>query len=352
MTPHDAWKFAEALAGSGMLPRQYQNNPASVLWALEYGRAIGLDVITTTQSVHVIQGRATASADLMASLTRRAGHRMRISGDDTRAEVTIFRADDPEFPFTAVWDIAKATRAKLTGKDTWKQFPGAMLRARAISECVRMACPEVLHGSIYTPEEIGANVDADGMPVEAEVHQLRRVQPGEADQWCTPTPAAEPTISPEQSFADAAGTTKNQAAVKEMYKQAHAAGLLAATVKVGEESQELGAYLIARGQELAQPAPQRPDPVETGPAPYSMSDAIGAAGGIDGAFTDDGPDVEVVAEGETEADKAERELRAAAQAAGLDNLDEEFERSYGLPIAQAGAQQMRQMTAILTGSAA
>ena len=47
-----------------------------------------------------------------------------------------------------------------------------------------------------------------------------------------------------------------------------------------------------------------------------------------------------------------RPAKVAATAAGLDNLDEEFEASYGLPIAQAGAQQMRQMTAILTGSAA
>jgi hypothetical protein len=59
-----------------------------------------------------------------------------------------------------------------------------------------------------------------------------------------------------------------------------------------------------------------------------------------------------VAEGETEADVAERELRAAAASVGLDNLDEEFEKSFGLPIAQALASQMRQMTAILTGSAA
>src|SRR5690606_30817609 len=101
----DAWRFAEALAGSGMLPRQYQGKPASVLWALEYGRAIGLDVITTTQSVHVIQGRATASADLMASLTRRAGHRMRITSTDERAEVVIVRADDPEFEFRVEWTM-------------------------------------------------------------------------------------------------------------------------------------------------------------------------------------------------------------------------------------------------------
>ncbi|WP_225811268.1 recombinase RecT [Streptomyces spinosus] len=321
MTPHDAWKFAEALAGSGMLPRQYQGNPASVLWALEYGRAIGLDVITTTQSVHVIQGRATASADLMASLTRRAGHRMRISGDDTRAEVTIFRADDPEFPFTAVWDIPKATRAKLTTKDTWKQFPGAMLRARAISECVRMACPEVLHGSIYTPEEIGANVDADGMPIDAEVTQLRRVPSDEPAQF-EPHPEA-------QALARRAAAAEDRFVMGALIDEAKRTVPADARIVAPdtEQADTLREYLTRRWTALPKPDEK--------------------AGG-----QDDVTDAVVVAEGETEADAAERALRAAAANAGLDNLDEEFERSYGLPIAQAGAQQLREMTALLTGSAA
>jgi hypothetical protein len=63
-------------------------------------------------------------------------------------------------------------------------------------------------------------------------------------------------------------------------------------------------------------------------------------------------DVEVVTEGETEADVAERDLRAAAAKVGLDTLDADFEQSYGLPIRDAGAQQMREMTALLTGNAA
>jgi hypothetical protein len=54
----------------------------------------------------------------------------------------------------------------------------------------------------------------------------------------------------------------------------------------------------------------------------------------------------------TDAQVAERELRAAAAAVGLDNLDEEFERSYGLPISEAAARDLRGMTAILTGHAA
>ena len=59
MTPHDAWKFAEALAGARLLPQEYQNNPGSVLWAMEYGRALGLDVVTTI-TTRVSRAIATA----------------------------------------------------------------------------------------------------------------------------------------------------------------------------------------------------------------------------------------------------------------------------------------------------
>lgn len=316
MTPHDAWKFAEALAGSGMLPRQYQGNPASVLWALEYGRAIGLDVITTTQSVHVIQGRATASADLMASLTRRAGHRMRIVSDDEHAEVTIFRADDPEFAFTTRWDTAKAQRAKLVGKDTWKQFPGAMLRARAISECVRMACPEVLHGSIYTPEEIGANVDHDGVPLDAEVQQLRSVQSGEPDPWQAPAPQQ---AAPARDFVAEARASDDPAQVRRIWTDAKTAGL---------DEERLG-HIAAVGKSLAAgPPPPKPD--------------------ADNEVTD----VEVVSEEEQAARDAEQELRAWADEQGLPDIAADFEGATGMPLSAAIAPQIHAFLTQLRGTAA
>jgi len=325
--------YAKAMAASDLLPRQYQGKPANLLWAISYGQTLGVAPLTAVQSIHVINGKPTASADLIAGLVRRAGHKLRVNGDDRRAVAQIIRADDPDFTFEVVWTIERAQAARLTGKDTWKNFPAAMLKARAITEVARAACSEILQGTIYTPEELGANVDADGIPVEAPVQQLRRVEPGQTDQWATPGPQqGEDTITPEQAHADAAGTTTDQAVVKELYRQANASGLLAATVKVGEDSQELGAYLIARGQQLAKPAPAGDQPDEDG-----VVDAVV---------------VESVTEGPSEADVAEHQLRAAAAKVGLDNLDAEFEQSYGLPIAQAGAAQLREMTALLTGNAA
>ena len=41
-----------------------------------------------------------------------------------------------------------------------------MLKSRAITQCARDACEEVLFGLHYTPEELGADVDEDGVVVD------------------------------------------------------------------------------------------------------------------------------------------------------------------------------------------
>lgn len=236
--------YAKAMAASDLLPRQYQGKPANLLWAVSYGHTLGIAPITAIQSIHVINGKPTASADLIAGLVRRAGHKLRVNGDDKRAVAQIIRADDPDFTFEVVWTIERAQAAKLTGKDTWKNFPAAMLKARAITEVARAACSEILQGTIYTPEEMGANVDADGIPIEAPVQQLRSVQAGEPDPWVT-----------RDFLAEAEQCTTADCAV-EVYRQAQQAGaddvVLTAIRQVGQQ---------LRAAEQAPPVPE-PEVVE------------------------------------------------------------------------------------------
>jgi hypothetical protein len=181
-------QYAQAMAQSSLLPRQYQKQPANLLFALEYADALGVSPIHAITSIHVIEGKPSASADLIASLVRKAGHKLRVTGDATTCTAILIRQDDPDFEFTATWTMAQATKANLTGKSVWKQYPSAMLRARAITEVCRMGAPDALYGVIYTPEELGANVDADGAPVDLGEHP-------------TPTPAPEPApeLKPKQT---------------------------------------------------------------------------------------------------------------------------------------------------------
>lgn len=254
MTAQEAWRFSEALAGATLLPGEYRGNPGSVLWALEYGRALGLDVVTTITTIHVIKGKPTQSADLMLSRAREAGHRVRIKSDRQRCVVSIVRHDDPEDENVIEWTLEDAKTAQLyPGKpdSNWAKYPRAMLRARAIAECVRAACPEVLHGAIYTAEELGARVDDAGLPVDAEVQQLRRVQPGDADPWTT---AAPQTAAQGRDYLHEAYGAADADAVRRIYRAAAQDGAVP----------EYLAQIAEVGQALAHrtPAPT-PEPADT-----------------------------------------------------------------------------------------
>lgn len=163
----DRVDWAEKIARSNLLPRQYQNNPANVLLALEYGNALGISPVVAMQQIHVIDGKPSASAQLIGGLVRQAGHKLRVTFDDRTmtATATVIRSDDPDYEFVAVWTMDRAKAANLTGKGNWKTYPAAMLKARAITEVARDACPEALFGVAYTAEEL--NGDA---PVRVEVN--------------------------------------------------------------------------------------------------------------------------------------------------------------------------------------
>lgn len=150
-------ELAKTMSHSNLLPRQYQGQPANLLWAVQYAEALGVHPMTAVTGIHVIEGKPTASAQLIGGLVRRAGHKLRVTFDKatSTAVAQIIRSDDPEFTFESIWSLERAKAAGLTGKKVWSQYPDAMLKARAITEVARDACPEALFGVIYTAEELG-----------------------------------------------------------------------------------------------------------------------------------------------------------------------------------------------------
>lgn len=152
-------ELAKTLAPSGLLPDAFKGNPANLVYAIQYADALGLAPIHAITGIAVIKGKPTASADLMAAIVRRAGHRLRIIGDDTYAEAVLIRKDDPTFEYKTRWDAAKAKTAGLTSNPTYSKYPGQMYRARAISEVVRMGASDAMYGLIYSPEDFGEVAD-------------------------------------------------------------------------------------------------------------------------------------------------------------------------------------------------
>ncbi|WP_432194748.1 recombinase RecT [Streptomyces sp. bgisy027] len=375
MTPYEAWQFCESLANTPLLPDAYRKQPASVLWAMEYGRALGLDVVTTITTIHVIKGKPCQSADLMLGRARSAGHRVRIKSERTRCEVRIMRHDDPDDETVIEWTLDDAVTAGLcTLRDgrpysrdqknqpqPWEKFPRAMLRARAIAEGVRIACPEVLHGAIYTPEELGAVVDQEGNPVVVERTDAPPMQQGVTVVQSTPN---GPPTAPQRDYlaeaaataeadqlaailtdAEAAGAPADYMACLAELRDAHAAETVGPVRELHTAAQERGAHPdhLARLATIGATKPgakqqtgggeERPTPA--GPAPHSVSDAVATESAIPAG----------VANAEQAAAEAENLLRLAASRAHLATLDADFERVYGLPIEQATAAQLDQFRA-------
>lgn len=147
--------YARAVSVASMLPENYRGKPADIMLAVGLGQSMGLSPAESLYRISVIKGKPTASAELIAANVRKAGHRLRVRGDDQSCTATIIRADDPDYEFTVVRDMAWAQRMGLAENTNYRKQPGTMLQWRAITAVARLACPEALYGVAYTADEMG-----------------------------------------------------------------------------------------------------------------------------------------------------------------------------------------------------
>lgn len=151
----DRLQHAQAVAQSSLIPDGYRNQPANVLWAMDLADSLGIPFPQVMQTMVVMRGRMTMSADIMAAVVRRAGHKLRVREQGMSVTAALIRQDDPDYEFTATWDEAKARQAGLWGqRGPWSLYPTQMLRSRAITEVCRQGASDALAGTVYTPEEL------------------------------------------------------------------------------------------------------------------------------------------------------------------------------------------------------
>lgn len=173
MTVQDEWDYSNMISQGSLLPRDYRGNPSNVMIAIGLGRSMGLSPAESLYRINVIQGKPTASAELIAAQVRKAGHKLRIQKDPNRLSVTatIVRKDDPDYPISVTRDEDWAKRMGLINKDNYKKQPETMLTWRAITAVAREACPEALYGVAYTPDEMHDMDAPKPQQVEAKVEQ-------------------------------------------------------------------------------------------------------------------------------------------------------------------------------------
>jgi hypothetical protein len=166
------WKimvnFGTSALRSGLLPVGVKTAESAAIIALK-GRELGIPFMQALSHIHIIGGKPAMSAELLQALARKNLPGLVINilqSDDKIAEIEFIRPEKGAKPFRIAFTITDAERAKLLGKDVWKQYPGAMLYSRAVSAGLRRVCPEALMGVSYTPEELGANVNQEGNVIE------------------------------------------------------------------------------------------------------------------------------------------------------------------------------------------
>lgn len=157
-TWQEARQFADLLAQSDMVPRDFKGKPANVMVAVQWGAELGLGPLQAVQNIAVINGKPSIYGDAALALVR--GHpacewvREGVEGEgDARhgfCEIKRARAPQPE---RRTFSVADAKRAGLWGKSgPWQQYPDRMLQMRARGFAIRDVFPDALRG-VITAEE-------------------------------------------------------------------------------------------------------------------------------------------------------------------------------------------------------
>lgn len=183
----DVVQLGQLMAASGFF--QDTKDAAQAVVKILAGRELGIGPVAAMTGIHIVQGRVTLSANLIAAAIKRSGkytYRVReLTAEVCRLEFLEGGESIGVTDFT--W--ADAERAQLAGKAIWKQYPRNLLFARAMSNGARFYCPDVFDGPVYTPEELGAEVrDADDGAIE--VASVPTPAPPVVEE--PPTPAAPP----------------------------------------------------------------------------------------------------------------------------------------------------------------
>ncbi len=157
--PRDPITLGNVLAQSGFFADSRQGAQAAV--KVMAGQELGFGPIASMTGIYIVKGRVTLSANLMAAaIKRHPAYTFRVK-EHTAEVCTIDFLEDGEVIGTSSFSMDDAKAAGLAGSDTYKKFPKNMLYARALSNGAKWYCPDVFGGAIYTPDELGEEVDGE-----------------------------------------------------------------------------------------------------------------------------------------------------------------------------------------------
>ncbi len=164
-------QFSELAAKSQLVPKEYRNQPADIMLAVQLGSEVGLRPMQALQNIAVINGRPCVWGDALPGLCKASPVYEDIvenweNADDPDCLTAVCTAKrHGSTPVTARFSTMDAKRAGLwTKPGPWQTYPRRMLQMRAPSFALRDAFPDVLKGLIAVEEALDNLAGADQVP--------------------------------------------------------------------------------------------------------------------------------------------------------------------------------------------
>lgn len=158
-----AWKCADFLSQSQLVPTDYQRQPQNCLIALDLSNRSGMSPLTVMQNLYVVKGKPAWAGQFAIALvngSRRFAKPLKpiFFGEENTPSWGCYME-------TYDWEGNKVVGAKITmqmakdegwidkGGSKWKTMPEQMLMYRAGAFFARVHCPDVLYG-VQMVEEV------------------------------------------------------------------------------------------------------------------------------------------------------------------------------------------------------
>jgi len=195
----EAMRIGEVMAESGFF--EDTRSAAQAVVKMLAGRELGFGPVASMTGVDIIKGKVAIKPKLLASAVDSSpqyDYKVK-EHNDTECRIEFFK--NGELRGTSTFTMADATKAGLAGKEMWGKYPRNLLWARAMSNGVNWYCAGIFGGPVYTAEELGADVDAEGEIVEAPV--TAAPEGTAATDAVTPGPGPPPGPAPAPTLDEA-----------------------------------------------------------------------------------------------------------------------------------------------------
>lgn len=145
----DAVTLGETFHKSGMFADI--KSAAQAVVKIMAGAEMGISPFQAMSGIHIIQGKPTIGAGLMASRVKASGKYNYRVQEMTDTICTVEFTENGQPIGVSTFTIEDAKKA---GTKNLDRFPRNMLFARAMSNGVRWYCPDIYEGPVYVPEEM------------------------------------------------------------------------------------------------------------------------------------------------------------------------------------------------------